>query len=270
VSDEEILQIQRRVNQLIRANNKLDERREVPIAEAESMGAIALFGEKYGEQVRVIRFGESVELCGGTHVGSTGMIGQFVILSEGSISAGVRRIEAITAEKAEEYVERNLKTLKEVAHLFNNPADVKSATEEMISKYQALSKQVESYEKENAGKLKKELQGEIESINGIYFLAKQLKVDNPAILKDIAFQLKGEVENLFLVLAAEIDGKASIHVMIADNLVKERGLNAGAIIRDLAKAVNGSGGGQPFYATAGGKEPAGIPLLIKNARGLLK
>jgi alanyl-tRNA synthetase len=234
------------------------------------MGAIALFGEKYGEQVRVIRFGESVELCGGTHVGSTGMIGQFVILSEGSISAGVRRIEAITAEKAEEYVERNLKTLKEVAHLFNNPADVKSATEEMISKYQALSKQVESYEKENAGKLKKELQGEIESINGIYFLAKQLKVDNPAILKDIAFQLKGEVENLFLVLAAEIDGKASIHVMIADNLVKERGLNAGAIIRDLAKAVNGSGGGQPFYATAGGKEPAGIPLLIKNARGLLK
>jgi alanyl-tRNA synthetase len=270
VTDEEILRIQRRVNQLIRANNKLDERREVPIAEAESMGAIALFGEKYGELVRVIRFGESVELCGGTHVESTGMIGQFVILSEGSISAGVRRIEAITAEKAEEYVERNLKTLKEVALLFNNPADVKVATEELFSKYQVLNRQVEAYEKENAGKLKRELLGEIELINGLHFLAKQLKVDNSGILKDIAFQLKGEIENLFLVLAAEIDGKASIHVMISDNLLKERGLNAGAIIRDLARAVNGSGGGQPFYATAGGKEPAGIPLLLQNARGLIK
>ena len=208
-------------------------------------------------------------MCGGTHVQSTGSIGQFIILSEGSISAGVRRIEAITASRAEEYIERNLKTLKEVASLFNNPSDLKGAIEELFAKYQLLTRQAEAFEKENAGKLKKELLLQVEPINGINFLAQQLKVDNSAILKDIAFQLKGEVENLFLVLAAEIDGKANIHVMISDNLLKEKGLNAGAIIRDLAKVVNGSGGGQPFYATAGGKEPAGIPLLLKNARGLL-
>jgi alanyl-tRNA synthetase len=270
VTEEELVQIQRRVNQLIRANAKRDERREVPIAEAESMGAIALFGEKYGDQVRVIRFGDSVELCGGTHVESTGTIGQFVILSEGSISAGVRRIEAITAEKAEQYIERNLKVFREVSAFFNNPVDLKTAAEDLFAKYQLLAKQVEAFEKENAGKIKKELLLQIESINGVNFLAQQLKVDNAATIKDIAFQLKGEVENLFLVLAAEIDGKANVHVMIADNLLKERGLNAGVIIRDLAKAVNGSGGGQPFYATAGGKEPAGIPVLIQNARGLLK
>jgi len=269
VTDEELLLIQKRVNELIRANDRCDERREVPIAEAESMGAIALFGEKYGDQVRVIKFGDSVELCGGTHVESTGTIGQFIILSEGSISAGVRRIEAITASKAEEYIERNLKTLKEISSLFNNPADLKGAVDDLFAKYQQLNKQAEAYEKENAGKLKKELLQQIESINGVNFLARQLKVDNSAILKDIAFQVKGEVDNLFLVLAAEIDGKANIHVMISDNLLKERGLNAGTIVRELAKAVNGSGGGQPFYATAGGKEPAGIPQLLDNARKLV-
>jgi alanyl-tRNA synthetase len=269
VTEDELASIQVRVNELIRANEKRDERRNVPIAEAEKMGAIALFGEKYGDHVRVIKFGKSVELCGGCHVGSTGTIGQFVILSEGSISAGVRRIEAITADKADEYINNHLKTLKEVASLFNNPADLKGAVEELFVKYNSLSKQVEAFEKETAGQLKKELLLQIESINGINFLAQQLKVDNAAIIKDIAFQLKGEVGNLFLVLAAEIDGKANVQVMISENLVKERGLNAGTIIRELAKAVNGGGGGQPFYATAGGKEPAGIPLLLKNAKNLI-
>ncbi len=269
VTDDELLRIQERVNQLIRANEKKDERREVPIAEAEKMGAIALFGEKYGDKVRVIKFGDSVELCGGTHVESTGTIGQFIILSEGSISAGVRRIEAITAVKAEQYVETRLKTLKEVSSLFNNPADLKGAVEELFLKFQLLAKQAEAFEKENAGKLKRELLNQVETINGINFLGQQLKVDNSAILKDIAFQLKGELGNLFLVLAAEIDGKANIHVMISDNLLAEKGMNAGAIVRELAKSVNGSGGGQPFYATAGGKEPAGIPVLLQNARKLL-
>ena len=270
VTEEEIARIQHRVNELIRANVKRDERREVPIADAEKMGAIALFGEKYGDHVRVIKFGDSVELCGGCHVESTGTIGQFVILSEGSISAGVRRIEAITADKAEEYITSQLKTLKEVASLFSNPANLKGAVEELFAKYNTLTKQVEVYEKETAGILKKELLLQVDPVNGINFLVQQLKVENAAIIKDIAFQLKGEVENLFLVLAAEIDGKANVHVMISDSLVKERGLNAGAIIRELAKTVDGSGGGQAFYATAGGKEPAGIPLLLKNARKLLK
>jgi alanyl-tRNA synthetase len=269
LTEEELTKIQLIVNQLIRKNSRQDESREVPIKEAEKMGAIALFGEKYGDHVRVVRFGDSIELCGGTHVESTGTIGQFVILSEGSISAGVRRIEAITADKAEEYVNRHLKSLKEVSSLFNNPADLKGAVEDLFAKYNTLSKQVEAFEKENAGKIKKELLAKVEVINGINFLAQQLKVENAAILKDIAFQLKGELENLFLVLAAEIDGKANVHVMIADNLIKERGLNASTIIRDLAKAVNGGGGGQPFYATAGGKEPAGIPILLQNARKLV-
>ncbi len=269
VSEEELLQIQQRVNELIRANDQRDERREVPIAEANKMGAIALFGEKYGDHVRVIKFGDSVELCGGTHVSSTGNIGQFIILSEGSISAGVRRIEAITGSKAEAHVERNLSALKDIASLFNNPSDVKGAVEDLFSKFQLLTKQAEAFEKEQASKIKKELLPLIESVNGINFLAKQLKVENSAILKDIAFQLKGEVSNLFLVLAAEIDGKANVHVMISDNLLKEKGLNAGSIVRDLAKAVNGSGGGQPFYATAGGKEPAGIPTLLIEARKLI-
>lgn len=269
VTEDELVRIQYRVNELIRANEKRDEHREVPIAEAEKMGAIALFGEKYGDHVRVIKFGESVELCGGCHVEFTGTIGQFVILSEGSISAGVRRIEAITADKADEYINNHLKSLKEVTALFNNPADLKGTVEELLAKYNTLAKQVEAFEKESAGKIKKELLLQVEAVNGINFLAQQIKVDNAAIIKDIAFQLKGEVENLFLVLAAEIDGKANVHVMISENLVKERVLNAGIIIRELAKAVSGGGGGQAFYATAGGKEPSGIPLLLTNARKLI-
>jgi len=270
VTDEELALIQHRVNQMIREDLRREEMREVPIGEAESMGAIALFGEKYGDLVRVIKFGDSVELCGGTHLEATGQIGQFIILSEGSISAGVRRIEAITGEKAEEYINSNLKTLKEISSLFNNPVDLKASIADLLSKYSTVNKQIEAFEKENAVNLKKILLSEIESKNGINFLIRKLEVNNSAVIKDIAFQLKSEVDNLFLVLAAEIDGKANIHVMISDNLVKERGLNAGSIIRDLAKTVGGSGGGQPFYATAGGKEPAGITTLLKLAREMIR
>jgi alanyl-tRNA synthetase len=266
VTDEELEKIQNRVNQLIRMDLKRDERRDVPMAEAETLGAIALFGEKYGDLVRVIKFGDSIELCGGTHVGRTGEIGQFIILSEGSISAGVRRIEAITADKAEEYVTSNLKMLKEIGSLFNNPANLKSSVEDLFAKVNTLTKQIESYEKDAAGSIKKTLIGKVQAVNSINFLAEKIDTDNAAILKDIAFQLKGEVDNLFLVLAAEIDGKANIHVMISDNLVKERGFNAGNIVRELAKIVNGGGGGQPFYATAGGKNPSGIADLLMKAK----
>jgi alanyl-tRNA synthetase len=269
VTDEELSKIQRRVNQLIRENLPREEKREIPIQEAQQMGAIALFGEKYGDLVRVIKFGESIELCGGTHLDATGQIGTFIIISEGSISAGVRRIEAITGEKAEEYIDQNTNTLKEVSALFNNPSDLKSAVSDLQSKYAAVTKQIEAFEKEAAANLKKDLISQLETINGINFLARKLDINNSAILKDIVFQLKGEIENLFLVLAAEIDGKANIHVMISDNLVKERKLNAGTIVRELAKTVGGSGGGQPFYATAGGKEPAGIPDLLIQARNII-
>ena len=269
VSDEEIEKIEKRVNQLIRMNAVRDERREMPIADAEKLGAIALFGEKYGEKVRVIKFGESIELCGGIHVGATGEIGQFVVISEGSISAGVRRIEAITGEKAEEYLRHKTKTTKELNALLNNPVDLKGAVEQLLQKVSALNGQVEAYKKEAASGLKKELLTQITTINGINFLASKLPVDDAGIIKDLAFQLKGELENLFLVFAAEIDGKASIHVMISDNLVNNKGLHAGNIIRDLAKLVDGGGGGQPFYASAGGKDPKGIPNLLAKAKELI-
>ena len=269
VSDEEIEKIEKRVNELIRQNAARDERRELPIAEAEKLGAIALFGEKYGDFVRVIKFGDSIELCGGIHVDATGEIGQFVIISEGSISAGVRRMEAITGAKAEDFLRSKMKLAKEFSHLLNNPADLKGALEQLLQKVSILNNQVESFKKEAASGLKKELLKQIASVNGINFLASKLPVDDAGIIKDLAFQLKGEVENLFLVFAAEIDGKASIHVMISDNLVKNNGLHAGNIIRELAKLVDGGGGGQPFYASAGGKNPKGISDLLAKAKELI-
>ncbi len=269
VTDDEIEKVEKRVNSLIRLNAARDEHREMPIAEAEKLGAIALFGEKYGDKVRVIRFGDSIELCGGIHAGATGEIGQFVIISEGSISAGVRRIEAITAERAEEYLRVKAKTTKELASLLNNPADLKAAVENMMQKVSMLNSQIEVYKKEASVGLKKELLEQIIEVNGINFLACKLPVEDAGMIKDLAFQLKGEVENLFLVFAAEIDGKASVHVMISDQLVKGKGMHAGNIVRELAKLVDGGGGGQPFYASAGGKNPKGILELLAKAKEYL-
>ncbi|MCE1198654.1 MAG: alanine--tRNA ligase [Marinilabiliales bacterium] len=266
LSDEELEQVEKRVNELIRENAQRDERREIPMAEAEKMGAIALFGEKYGEKVRVIKFGDSIELCGGIHAGATGELGQFVILSEGSISAGVRRMEAITGVAAEEYLRKRNKGMKELVQILGNPADLKLAVNQLLQKVAHLNNVVEGYKKEEAALIKKGLHAEIETIGDIRFLAKRLNVDDAGTIKDIAFQLKGEVDNLLLVLAAEIEGKASVHVMISDNLVKDKGLHAGNIIRELAKLVDGGGGGQPFYASAGGKNPAGIDALLSKAR----
>jgi alanyl-tRNA synthetase len=266
VSEEELEIVEKRVNQLIRMNAIKDERREMPIAEAEKLGAIALFGEKYGDRVRVIKFGDSIELCGGIHVGATGEIGQFVIISEGSISAGVRRIEAITGAKAEEFLRSKMKMAKELTMLLNNPSDVKVAVEQLLQKVSLLNGQVEAFKKESASGLKKELLKQITTVNGINFLGSKLPVDDAGIIKDLAFQLKGEVDNLFLVFAAEIEGKASVHVMISDQLVKEKGLHSGNIVRELAKLVDGGGGGQPFYASAGGKNPNGIPELLAKAK----
>jgi alanyl-tRNA synthetase len=270
LSEEEIETIEKRVNELIRLNSARDEHREMPMAEAESLGAIALFGEKYGDKVRVIKFGDSIELCGGIHASATGEIGQFVIVSEGSISAGVRRIEAITAEKAGDYLRARSRTAKEIAVLLNNPADLKSAVETLIQKVSMLNSQIDAFKKEAAGGLKKELLEQVIQINGVNFLACQLPLEDAGLVKDLAFQLKGEVDNLFLVFAAEIDGKASVHVMISDQLVREKGFHAGNIVRELAKLVDGGGGGQPFYASAGGKNPKGISAVLARAKELVQ
>lgn len=269
VSEEELEKIEKRVNQLIRQNATRKEHRQMAMAEAEQLGAIALFGEKYGDFVRVIQFGASIELCGGIHVDATGQIGQFIILSEGSISAGVRRIEAITGEKAEEYSRSKARLSKDLALLLNNPADLKGALEQLLQKVSSLNNQVEAHKKESAAGLKKELMNQIETIGDVKVLITKLPLDDAGIIKDLAFQLKGEVENLYLVFAAEIDGKASVHVMISDQLVKEKGLHAGNIVRELAKLVDGGGGGQPFYASAGGKNPKGISDLLTQAKQII-
>ncbi len=270
VTSEEIEKVEAIVNELIRKNINLEEMQEVPIIKATEMGAMALFGEKYGDHVRVIKFDESVELCGGTHVHSTGQIGYFKILSEGAISAGVRRIEAITSEKAEGYIRQNLKELEEIKILFNNSKNLKQSVENLLDENSKLVKQIEEFYKEKAKQIKSELTTQVEKIGDIHFIGSIVQLDSPAAIKDLSFQLKNEIENLVLVLGVEVDGKANISLMISDNLVKDKKLNAGQIIRDIAKEIDGGGGGQPFYATAGGKNKEGLPKAIERVKQIIK
>jgi alanyl-tRNA synthetase len=271
MSDNEIERVEAIVNEKIRENIVLDEKREVPVEQAKGMGATALFGEKYGETVRVITFDKnySIELCGGTHVKATGQIGTFRIISENAIAAGIRRIEAITATKAEEFVNEHLAILSEMKELLKNPKDPVKALETLLETNTNLQKQVNEYAKQKAVSLAGELKQICEKINGISLITHKVDLDAAGI-KDLAFALKDEVENLFLILANEADGKASLTVMLSDNLVSEKGMNASAIIREIAKEINGGGGGQPFYATAGGKNPAGIKKALERAKEFIK
>ncbi|MBK5202804.1 MAG: alanine--tRNA ligase [Prolixibacteraceae bacterium] len=265
VTDEELSRVQKRVNELIRMNIKKEEIVDVPINKAKEYGAIALFGEKYGDKVRIIRFGESVELCGGTHIASTGQIGCFVILSEGAVSAGVRRIEAITADKAEEYLTKKTDDMKEIGLMMNNTRDIKKSVSLLMEENSSLKKQVEKYERVAVSTLKDELKNKVVIINGVNVLAEKIIINSTQTMKDLAFQLRGELEPLFCVMGAEINGKPSLNVIISESLVKEKGLNAGNIIREAAKEMNGKGGGQPFYAMAGGNDVKGIPAAIEKA-----
>ena len=270
VTDEELSRVQKRVNELIRMNIQKEEIVDVPIEKAKEYGAIALFGEKYGDKVRVIRFGKSVELCGGTHIASTGQIGCFVILSEGAVSAGVRRIEAITADKAEEYLTKKMEDMKEISLMMNNSRDIKKSVSLLIEENNKLKKQVDKYEKAAAISLKNELKKKAVVINGVNVLAEKIVVNSTQTMKDLAFQLRGELEPLFCVMGAEINGKPSLNVILSESLVKEKGLNAGKIVREAAKEMNGKGGGQPFYAMAGGKDVKGIDAAIEKAKSFLK
>jgi alanyl-tRNA synthetase len=270
VTKEELDQIQARVNELIRENLVREENRAVPFDEARKLGAIALFGEKYGEFVRVIKFGDSVELCGGTHVPATGQIGLFVITSESAISAGVRRIEAITADRAEAFVKKNLDELAEVKSLLNHTQNLKKTVEDMLLQNSKLQKQIEEFERKATAGIKQELKSKVQKVNGVNVIAEVINLDSAQAVRDLAFQLKGEVENLFLVLGSAISGKPSITVMIADNVVAEKGLNAGTVVREAAKEMQGGGGGQPFYATAGGKNLAGLAGAVEKAKTFVK
>ena len=269
LTDEEIEKVELIVNRKIRTNIQLNEKRNIPVNEAKEMGAMALFGEKYGDFVRVIKFASSIELCGGTHVKSTGEIGFFKIISESAIAAGIRRIEAISSVKAEEYINAELKTLREIKSRLKNSKDILKSIDNLFEENETLQKQIEEFGKEKAGLVKKQLHSKIQQINGINLIAEIIDISNPNDIKDIAYQLKGEIDNLFLVLGAKIDDKANLTVMISDNLVSTKNLNAGSIIREIAKEIQGGGGGQAFYATAGGKNPEGLIKAIEKAKSFV-
>jgi alanine--tRNA ligase len=268
VTDEELLQIERIVNGKIRENIPLKEERDVPFQQAVDAGVTALFGEKYGDHVRVITFDGrfSKELCGGTHVQATGQIGFFKIVAESAVAAGVRRVEAITGGVAERFIEEQAKTVNAFRELLNNPKDALSALNRLLEENNALRKEVERAVTDKALQLKRELAAKAEDINGVTFIAGRVKLPNAEAVKTLAYALKGEIENLFLVLGAEINGKPSLTVVISDNLINEKSWNAGAIVRELAKDIQGGGGGQPFYATAGGKDLEGLPHALAKAK----
>ena len=269
MTPEELAAVQKRVNAMIRGNFPQEALEDVPFGEAAQMGAIALFGEKYGDTVRVIRFGESIELCGGTHVHSTGQIGYFVILSESAISAGVRRIEAITGEKADEYLHEKLNELAEARALFNQGRALKLSVEALMEENEKLRRQISTLEKKEASGVKDELKHAARKVGEVTVISGKTTLPSAQAVKDLAYQLKGEVPGLFLVLGAEIDGKPLLTVMIAEEVVQARGLDAGKIVREAGKEIKGGGGGQPFYATAGGKEVAGLDAAIAKALSFL-
>ncbi|WP_234445664.1 alanine--tRNA ligase [Carboxylicivirga marina] len=270
VGDEEIAKVEALVNQRIRSNMQLEEMREIPHAEATKMGAMALFGEKYGDLVRAIKFGTSVELCGGTHVEATGQMGFFKIISESSIAAGIRRIEAVTGTKAEEFINQQFALIKELGEMFKNPANLKKNIENLMDENSNMSAQVDGMRKNVMSIEKRNLVDSAKDVAGVKVIAQRVKPILADSLKDLAFQIKQELDDVVAVLGAEVKGKPQLAILIADNLVKEKGLNAGGIVREAAKKMQGGGGGQPFFATAGGKNLDGLDVAIDEAVAIIK
>jgi len=268
LSDDEITKVEKIVNSLIRSNSILEENKNIPIKEAREMGAVALFGEKYGDTVRVIKFGESIELCGGTHAKATGEIGSFKLMSETGISAGIRRIEAITADEVDDYLHKLEKDIKFVKEVLKAPKDIISKVLKLIEQDKALHKQVEELQKEKIHQLKTQLKSNAKQINEINFISSNFNFPSADIMKQLSFDLRGEMKNLILVLGANINNKAMLSVMISSELV-EKGYNSVTIIKEIAKEIQGGGGGQAFYATAGGKKTEGIEAAIKKAEELV-
>ena len=257
VTDEELRKVEHLVNAKIRENVALQEYRNIPIEEAKELGAIALFGEKYGDEVRVIQFGNSIEFCGGTHVSSTGKIGMVRIISESSVAAGVRRIEAITGEKVENMIDKIQDTMADLKALFNNVPDLKSAIRKAIEENAGLKKQVEEFMKEKVASLKNELMANAKEMGGVKVI-KTVAPISADVAKDIAFQLKGEVAGSLLVVIGSVEGgKPMLTVMLSEDLVKN-GLKAGNLVKEAAKLIQGGGGGARHFATAGGKNPEGL------------
>ncbi|MEL7427837.1 MAG: DHHA1 domain-containing protein, partial [Bacteroidota bacterium] len=270
VTDEELATIEKIVNEKIRKNIALDERRDVPIAEAKEMGAMMLFGEKYGEAVRVITFEEgfSQELCGGTHVPATGEIGLFKIVKEDSVAAGIRRIEAVTAATAETFVNAQLNELAELRGLLKTK-DVAKSVLSLQEENKNLKREVDQLRAAQAANIKVELKQQFEERNGMNFLAARVAIDDAAAVKDLAFQLEREVENAFVLLASPNGEKALLTLIINKELAAAKDLNAGQLIRELAKEIKGGGGGQPHFATAGGKDVNGLDRAVAKVSELV-
>lgn len=268
MTDEELTKVASIVNRLIRRNLPLEEFRSIPIANAREMGALAVFGEKYGDLVRVIKYGDSIELCGGTHVAATGQIGFFKILSESSVSAGVRRIEAITADKAEEYINNTYRNLNEMVKILKSNKNLLESVRALVEENEGLKKETEKFAKESLRLFKERLKNESRMYRDIRVIIAPV-IAEPAQIKDVAFQLKGEYDRLVFIAGGVIAGKPHLTIMFSNNLVDEFGLNAGQIVREAAQEIKGGGGGQPFFATAGGSDPEGIEKAIKKAEKLV-
>ena len=267
VEKAEIEQIENIVNGKIREAIALEEARNVPFEEAKNSGAMALFGEKYGDTVRVITFDKnySVELCGGCHVSNTAQIGSIKIVHEGAVAAGVRRIEAITGHKADAFVKDKLSLVEQIGAELGNPQDLLKGLQSLQKENSELKSKVEAFEASQLGDVKGQLVKGMKSANGVNSIVEIINASTAAQAKDLAFQLKEEIENLFCVLLADIDGKPSISIMVSDSLVKEKGYNAGALIREWSKEVKGGGGGQPFFAQAGGADVSGLKKVKELA-----
>ena len=265
VTDEQLREVSRIVNSMIREDIPLDEHRDTPLEEAKKLGAIALFGEKYGDKVRVVRFGPSCEFCGGIHASSTGRIGMFKIVSESSVAAGIRRIEAVTGKQCEEMLYAMEDTAKAIGNMFNNAKDLQGAIAKFIDEHEDLKKEVEAMKTQAAARIKAKLIEQVQNINGVNVIKAVVPADAQQC-KDIVFQIREAMPgSLVCALGTKVGGKPSITVMLSDDMVKNHNLNAGKIVREAAKLIQGGGGGQPFFATAGGKNPDGISAALDKA-----
>jgi alanyl-tRNA synthetase len=273
VTPEEVIRIEMLVNQKIREDIRLKEDRGIPIGDAEKAGARMLFGEKYGERVRMITFDPSysIELCGGCHVPSTGRIGYFKITSEAAVAAGVRRIEALTAVAAERYIQEHFDLLAQIRNELKNPGDLTKAIRELITENKELRQQLEEAALEKAMSIKDDLLQKVESINGMKVVVSEVPISDQKLLKQLIYQIGQELgDQSYLMFGSRSDDKAQLMLYIGEALVKEKKLHAGNIIRDLAKLVNGGGGGQPFFATAGGSDQTKLGLALEQARKIVE
>ena len=262
VTDEELRKVERLVNEMIREDYPLDEHRDTPIEEAKKLGAVALFGEKYGDKVRVVRFGPSAEFCGGIHAKSTGRIGMLKIVSESSVAAGIRRIEALTGKQCEEALYTLEDTMRAIRELFNNAKDLKGVVTKYIDEHESMKKSIEQFQAQAVERTKTMLLEKAQNVNGVKVIKAILPL-KPQSAKDLVFKLREAVpENLIAVIGTNADQKPLLSVMLSDDLVKDRKLNAGQMVREAAKLIQGGGGGQPHYASAGGKNVDGLSAAV--------